>query len=263
MKYENIKKTTVSDRIVYFKSQAKSILSGNGNLLKLIFANIICISFAVSYVYLFSVLQGVTGIQGRVFSTLAFFLLLVFVAPSFFGILRMAYLMSEGKRVDICDVLYLYGSVKRMLGVYGAFFFEAAYILFFSVLSIVIGWLASFFCGIESEILPSSSGHSRITLIIILAIFALTTLFMKKLFVLPSVLFRYGGTETSEMIKKSTRAVSGHGAEIIRFNLSFLVLAIISLLTFGTLFVVYTLPFYTLARMIYSSYLLDLAENKN
>ncbi len=262
MKYENMKKTTAADRVTYFKCEAKNILAENGNLLKLIFANIVCISFAVSYVYLFSVLQAVTGIQSSIFLAFAIFLLFVFVAPAIFGVSRMAYLMSEGKGTCVGDVLYMYGSLKRVLGVYGVFFFEAVYIFFFFGIANVLGWMISFATGLESEMLFSIVGYSRITIFLVFVIFTVSTLFMKKLFVMPSVLFRYGSAEIGEMISRSTRAVSGHGAEIIRFNLSFSVLALISLLTFGTLFVVYSIPFYTVARMLYSSYLLDLAENK-
>ncbi|MBQ8005705.1 MAG: hypothetical protein IJ303_05285 [Clostridia bacterium] len=244
------------ERRLYFKYCAKNAMRERGNLLRFVGAFLVLLAIAQAFRHFFETVCFFVG-AGVTVPLIAAELLLIFIitAPVFVGLLRMAHKMVSGEHTELSDLfsecrsdrirnayeiaLICIFDLFAMLGLSFAFgrciayAFEGMYAELFSPLA----------CGISTAVIPFTSG------------------IFQKAFVLPAAYFEFADLETALKVSKKNRR--GLSFEISAFNVSFIPLVLLSVLTLGIVFFVYLLPLYMLSWQICASYFVGSTDFEN
>lgn len=227
------------------KRRAAILLGERGNLLRL------------SGAFLFSL--AMVGTAMHIFESICYFIfsemfpyyvlwietviVLSIALPLCMGLLRMAYRMCSLERTHISDLFY-YFEKNKMIGAYRVSILVFVAVMVQFALSFALGWLVAYaMSGFGSKMIPDE------TFILTLIFFLPISGMLPWVCILPTRFFETG--DARDAIAYSRKCNFLPPKEIIRFNLSFVPLILLSVLSFGILFVVYTVPLYLVSLQLF------------
>ncbi len=227
------------------KRRAAILLGERGNLLRL------------SCAFLFSL--AIVGTAMHIFESVCYFIfsemipiympaaemaiILALALPLCMGLFRMAYRMCTFRRTQISDLLYYFGK-SRIFDAYRVSISVLGAVLFQIGLASALGWLIAYsMSGFGNKIIPDET-------YIFAAIFFLPVSGMlPSIYILPNAFF--AGKDAKNALAYSKRSNFLSTKEIVGFNLSFIPLILLSVLSLGILFVVYTVPLYLVSIQLF------------
>ena len=237
---------------MYFKWRAKRVMGERGNLTRLIAASLVLIMLSDAFVYLYeTIASALCGELTRFLIFAEIFLLVLFALPLYYSLMRIAYLMAEGKQTRLSDILWGYDSPERLRKLYMLFISRALKAAAVGAASVLLAYACVFWAFEKTEI-----SFSLACVLAFLFMTALSGLFPTA-FVLPELLFSAENGK-AEISTASHGRVRRYAAEISLFNLSFVPLLALSALTLGILLFVFLIPYYLLCRAAFVSYLISL-----
>jgi len=241
------------------KANAREILSSKGVQLKLIFCGFFYIAVLVLFElfssYLFDAMTyNVTDEikcqnYSLLFTAVSKVPNLLLIFPLFMGVVRVAAKLSNDNPTEIVEIFEYYGSFKKL----GKAWAVGAIIqLPITVISLI------------QAILPFISTNEFYLKTIIPALnFGLNTLYFFSLIFILGRLFPFinsvvcgGDQPVSLCLKASLKSTKGKMWKLFAFYLSFIPWILLSALTVGVLFIIFTFPYMLIAECIYSKYLL-------
>ncbi|MBQ8207901.1 MAG: hypothetical protein IJZ89_04110 [Clostridia bacterium] len=250
------KKDDVLERRVYFKWQAKRAMGQRGNLLRFIGATFIMLAVAEAFICLFeTVCYFIAEKVTHALLVSELFLLFVIVSPLLLALARMAYRMSLGDKTEIYDIFY-YFNRERLRGAYIiAVCVFGEWLVQFALAFTVGRCIAYAFEGIYARF------FSPLSLILAVIVMPFVSGVFTRAFILPAAYFEK--EDLNEAFAVSKTSAKGQPREISLFNVSFLPLVLMSVLTLGILFFVYVLPLYMIASQLMASYFVgcNISEN--
>ena len=237
------------------KKRASALLGEGGNLLRLLCAFLCSLAIVGTAMHLFeSVCYFVFSEMIPIYMMVAEMMMIFALAlPLFMGLSRMAYRMCALGRTQIYDLLY-YFEKKRIADVY-----RVSLSVFFAVgvelaLSFALGWLIAYAAsGFGNKMIPDE------TYVLTLVFFLPISGMLPSLYILPNAFFGCGDVKKALAYSKRNDILSAK--EIIGFNLSFIPLIILSVLSLGILFVVYTIPLYLVSLQLFVTEKANKKEN--
>ena len=236
------------DRRLYFKWRAKCAMGERGNLLRFIGATFVMLAVLEAFLYFFETFCFFIVGEDMPAALLIAELVIAFViiAPIFMGLLRMAHQMSCGRKTELADILWAYNS-KRIRDAYLIALRTFAGFCALFCLSFAFGRMVAYATeGIYAEFFSIEA------LLFTFAVMPFLSGAFTGAFVLPTAYFETDDLEKAIVLSKKN--ISGQAFEISAFNVSFIPLLLVSMLTFGIMIFVYFLPLYMLASQLCASY---------
>lgn len=236
---------------LYSRAAAKNVMSVGKNHFLVMCGFILCLAVSNSVILLYdAVIALVLGTSSLALDAVGFFLSFLVTSPMYIGLLRMCYLAVRGERIEVSCLLSEYSDAGRMRA------------------AVCIALVRTFFTGLLFAVSDFAAKYALsgigfeydfADLPVLAAALLIAIIFsgsLKTLFLLPFALF------ASEESGKSTFSVSRRAAkheffEISLFNLGFVGLLILSLLTFGILFFVYLVPLYLFSSAALANMLIN------
>lgn len=227
------------------KRRAALLLGERGNLLRM------------SGAFLFSL--AIVGTAMHIFESFCYFIfsemipiymlvaetviVLALALPLCMGLSRMAYRMSAFRRTQISDFLYFFGK-KRIADSYRVSLLVLGAVGVQLALAFSIGWLIAYaVSGFGNKIIPDE------TYILTLIFFLPVSGMLPSIYILPNAFFSSEDMRYALAYSKNNQLLSAK--EIIGFNLSFIPLILLSVLSLGILFIVYTIPLYLVSIQLF------------
>ena len=247
-------KSSIQHRRLYFKWSAREDMKAKGNLLLFIAGAFITAFVCVASAYLLqSAVLLFDSDPSSALMAAVYFIVFLVTAPVFWGLFRMACLMSKGEKAHISDVLWCFDGFPRLRRVYALSIALMAGFCLIVCLSLVLSsTLVGALVGAPLTEMTADQTIAVVAFAYVL-IFVLLAL-SPRLVVLPALFFDGDDVSLSEAAALAKKAMRGRRREIVAFNFSFLPLVLLSILSLGILFFVYLLPLYMIAAHKYASY---------
>ena len=220
------------------KRRAWVLLGERGNLLRLSCAFLCSLAIVGTAMHLFeSVCYFIFSdmipsymLKVEILVTLALAL------PLCMGLSRMAYRMCTYEKTHISDLLYYFGK-RKIIDAYKVSILIFGAVMIQLALSFALGWIIAYaMSGFGNKMIPDE------TYILTLLFFLPISGMLPWVYILPNRFFETENENESVVYSKKCNFLSPK--EIIKFNLSFVPLVLLSVLSLGILFVVYTIPIY-------------------
>ena len=241
------------------KASAKAMLSDRGVLLKLIFCGFFYIAVIILFElfggYAFSAifydvteeyeLQKYSLIFDTAYSALNLFLLY----PLFVGLWYVAARLANGNSAEFVEIFEYYSSFKKIRKAWAVGAVIQLPLTFISLMQTTL-LLISTDTMLLKALLPG------INIIITVFYFFLAVFISGRLFPFVNSVVCGGDQPVSLCLKASLKATKGKMWKLFAFYLSFIPWILLSLLTVGVLFVIFTFPYMLIAECLYSEYLL-------
>jgi len=241
------------------KSDAKAVLSDRNTLLKLIFCGFFYIAVLVlfklfsSYLFQAMVYNVTDELKLKNYSLLftavsdipAF--LLIF--PLFMGVFHVAAKLSNESPVTIVEILEYYSSFKKISKAWAVGSIIQLPFVLANILQALLRFL-SHESLILRAILPG------VNLILIAVCSFLTVFISGKFFTLINSVVCGGDQPVYICLKASLKATRDKMWRLFAFRLSFIPWILLSALTVGVLFIIFTFPYILISECLYSKYLL-------
>lgn len=226
------------------KRQAVLLLGERGNLLRMSGAFLLFIAILGTAMHIFEAICYFIFFEKiPLYMLLAeTTIILALALPLCMGLSRMAYRMCIFERTEISD-LFHYFAKKRIVDAYRISFTVLGGVFAQLAISFALGWVISYsLSGFGNKMIPEEA------YILTLMFFLPVSGTLPSIYVLPNAFFKSGDANYSLAYSKSCDRLSPK--DIIGFNLSFIPLALLSVLSLGILFVVYTIPFYLVSLQL-------------
>ena len=232
------------------RKNAKRIMCERGNLLRLIGASFILIAVSDVLIYLFEAVCYFFFDKMPTPLFAAELLVLFFViSPLMAAIARMAFRMCLHETTDISDIMY-YFKRERMRDTYFLSLFVLGELLLQFGFSFAFGRLFAYaFEGIHSDL------FSPMTMALTFFFMPILSGLFPKTLTVPNAFFRT--EKLGEAFSLPAGDSRGQAKEVMLFNISFVPLLLLSLLTLGILFFVYLLPLYMISAQLFASHLAE------
>ncbi len=227
------------------KRRTALLLGERGNLLRM------------SGAFLFSL--AIVGTAMHLFESLCYFIfseeipfylflaemtiVLLLALPLCMGLSRMAYRMCIFERTEISDLFY-YFCKNKIADAYRISFTVLCGVFAQLALAFALGWLIAYAIGgFGNKIIPDE------TYILTPVFFLPISGMLPSIYVLPNAFFGSEDVASALVFSKNCDLLSPK--EIIGFNLSFVLLILLSFLSLGILFIVYTIPLYLVSLQLF------------
>lgn len=260
-----VKRSLQSDRVRYFKSEARKILNRSQNYPKFVAATLIYMLLSVGITAV-SRLTGALSVADKPaylaeYLSFAVYLLLVMPVGAGLYIFALRTVECTGTAPSVAVLLEPFSSAKMLFRVYRCFF---AYLwrVFLIILTIGAGtYAASSVYDIYASDGYALTGLLSMLLICVCAVFAayLLSLYLCGIYPLMAVVLKNGDMSIKEAAKYSKKAMHGHRLELFGLVFSFGFWALFSALTLGIVFAAYAAPYFIISNAVFTSYIYDLA----
>ncbi len=239
----------------FFTSEAKHRLFEKNHLIKLIFAFLtVCIFFGFFF-YLFVILPEIAGIklfglsENSVNAVITAIRIIIFFTGSYtvFGLLCGYYLLCvdiyEKDDGELGRLFYAFESGHRMRSCLCGYVLTLLWLLPFAVLFTLSMLFEHESLWVHCLVTAFSSGVG---------------IFFFLIFAFLSLAYPFGkGKSFGKRLKSAFSLMKNHIFSCFILTLRFIPLIIISVLSFGILFIIYTVPFITLSYAALGSYAVD------
>lgn len=227
------------------KRRAWVLLGERGNLLRLSCAFLCSLAIVGTAMHLFeSVCYFIFSEMIPIYMMAAEMIMIFALAlPLWMGLSRMAYRMCTLDRTQISNLLY-YFEKKRIADAYRVSLSVTGAVVVELALSFALGWLIAYAAsGFGNKIFPDE------TYILAFIFFLPISGMLSWVYILPNEFFKSEDFRVAVSCCKNSSPLSAK--EIIVLNFSFVPLIILSVLSLGILFVVYTIPLYLVSVQLF------------
>ncbi len=227
------------------KRCAALLLGERGNLLRLSGAFLCSLAMVGTAMHLFeSVCYFIFAEEMPLYLFFIEIVLIIMLAlPLCMGLSRMAYRMCCYKNTEISE-LFCFFDKKRLSDAYKVSFTVLGAVALQLALAFALGWIIAYAMdGFGNRIIPDET--YMLTIVFFLPISGM----LPSVYLLPNAFFK--SENASEAFALSSKSDFLLPKEIIGFNMSFIPLILLSVLSFGILFIVYAIPLYLVAVQLF------------
>ncbi len=232
-------------KIKDIKRRTALLLGERGNLLRMSGALLCSLAIVGTAIHLFeSVSYFIFYEEFPIYMFIAEMILVLSLAlPLCMGLSLMAYRMCRYERTEISD-LFFYFDKKRIADAYKVSLAVLGGAMVQLALAFALGWLIAYaLSGFGNDLIPDE------TYFLALMFFLFVSGMFPFIYILPNAFFKSENAKDSFSYSLKNNSLSPK--EIICFNLSFMSIVLLSVLSFGILFIVYAMPLYLVSEQLF------------
>ncbi len=261
-----VRRSMQSDRIGFFKSEAREIIFRRGNYSKIFFSftlllllNIGTSELVRGVCRLCSFDAGVAYEFAAQYVSFALYLLVVVPAGAGMYLCALRATVTAGVFPPPSTLLTPFACKNTISRIYSCYFVYFWRFLFLFGVARIGLYVANRTFGNLAVKELFFAGFFLAAVICLLTYFALCLFFIlfSGVYPLLTLVLRRDDISIKNAKKYSKKIMRSHRLEIFELQSSFVLLFLFSAATFGILFVAYTLPYFLLTNALYSSYLID------